>query len=374
MRQYVLSVLAGLFLFVPHLQAGMLVKPSLSTQYLTGVTWYDITFGGYDPTYIPGYGALGYFNAESKLEFDINAILERVGLDFETSNGILQFGAGYSFSVAKGSGELRDRDWLTNDYVNNVQGYDALGGDTLSDTESPVMGFDIGMKARLLNRKGVRLYGLWGYEYQKLGTFWVYDIRGYYRGWMTDGVNYTVNQTYLLPVLSYEITYNTLKAGFSAEFEMGGGFSFAPSAQIGRGSYSDLDDHILRRKLAKSSGSGLCMDFQGDFSWRSRSGFGLSAFARYKSLSGTGHQTQMYYDGSDVGTFALIDHEVKSTQLSFGLDLSYKFGKAGAAKKTAVKPATEEPAKEKVAETETAPTTDTVAQPTADAVATPIAQ
>lgn len=308
-----------LFFVVASAWAEVTFKPVVGVSTLSGKTSYDITFGGYDSSYGP-------WGMESKLEFDLKAALMNVGLEAEVAKGALVFSAGYGFSFTEGSGKMRDRDWFYNDAVNNYYGWNSLVGDTLSDTASPIHLFDLGMKGRLVKRNGVRLYGLLGYEYEKLGTFTMNDYAGMYSGWFTGGVDKPQNGKYQTPILSYEVQYNTYRTGFSVEVDLGDGFGLEGTARAGYVSYSDKDDHILRSRIATGSGHGYEGDGTGAVSWTSRCGFGASVFVRYQSLTADGMQNQYYYGGQLQGESAHVSQTVNSSQTSFGAEITYRFG------------------------------------------------
>lgn len=319
-----------LFFAVASAWAEVTLKPVVGVSSLSGKTSYDITFGGTNVAMDPTYG---WINGESKLEYDLKATLMHLGLEAELDGGSVGFSAGYEFSVSEGDASLRDRDWFYNDYMNNVRHWDPLEGDTLSDTKSPVHNFDLGMKVRLFKDRGVRVFWLLDYEYQKLGTFQVNDVDGFYRGWLTYfPANGLYGEQYRIhigntPALTYEVEYNYYKTGFSAEFDLGAGFGLEGTARAGYVSYSDKDDHILRSRIANGSGHGYEGDCTGAVSWNSRGGFGASVFVRYQSLTADGTQDQYYYGGQFQGESDQVSQTVSSSQTSFGVEMTYRFGK-----------------------------------------------
>jgi hypothetical protein len=306
------------------------LKPVVGVSSLSGKTSYDITFGGTNISMDPNNG---WINGESKLEYGLKATLMHLGLEAELDGGSVVFSTGYEFSISEGGVSLRDRDWAYNDYMNNVRLWDPVEGDTLSDTESPVHNYDLGMKVRLFKDRGVRVCWLLDYEYQKLGTFRVNDVDGFYRGGLTYypdlGLYGEQHQIHIdhTPALTYEVKYNNYRTGLSAEFDLGGGFELDAAVRAGYVSYSDKDDHILRSRIATGSGHGYVGDGMGAVSWNSRGGFGASAFVRYQSLTADGTQTQYYYGGQLQGESAHVSQTVNSSQTSFGVEMTYRFGK-----------------------------------------------
>jgi|GEM_PF-5143007 len=304
-------------------RAGVVFTPSTSFYHLTGRTTMDITFGGYDPTLDP---TMGWIQGESKLEYDVKAWMTDVGLEADINRGLVLLSAKYEFSAAKGNGKLRDRDWVTNDYINNVEGYDPLGGDTLSDTQSPVHILDLEAKGRVYQGKNFRLYASGGYWHEKIGDYLVYDINGFYRGWLTGGPVETYNQTFPTPILSYEVTYQLIQLGLSGTLDLPKGFSLSGEARGGRLSYDDFDNHILRSKIGQGSGSGFGGSAKFSVDWRSNRGFGASAFVQTQSLSASGKEHQYYYYGALQTSLGDVSQTVKSNQTAFGLDFFWRFG------------------------------------------------
>jgi hypothetical protein len=315
-----------IFFAVASAWAEVTFKPLVGLSSLSGKTSYDITFGGYD-------SALGEWGMESKLEYDLKAVMTNIGLEAGLAQGAWVFFAEYGFSASEGSGKMRDRDWFYDEAVNQYYGWDSLVGDTSSDTTSPIHTFDLGVKARFVKRRGMRLYGLLDYEYIKLGTFYINDLVGGYNGYLTGGVNEYYDEKYSSPILSYEVHYNYFRTGLSMEVDLGAGFELEGTARVGFVSYSDTDDHIARSRIANGSGHGYGEDCTGVLSWKSKGGFGASAFARYQSLSGDGSQNQYYYGGQYQGLSSHVSQTVSSNQSSFGLEMFYKFDVKRAAKK-----------------------------------------
>lgn len=316
------TLVAGLS--VSAASAGILFIPQVDTYSLKGQASYDITFGGYDPTTDP---TMGYISGESKLEFDLKALMTRFGIEASTQDGSVVLTAGYATAASQGSGQFRDRDWLTNHYVNDTLGYDPLGGDTLSNSKSPVRSIDLGLRFRLAHGGPFSLHGLLEYGNDRFGTFKVYDYTGFYRGWMTGGPFVPVHGESETPVLTYVVTYGSYRVGLSPAVELGGGFSLAGFAKCGFATYDDTDDHLLRSRVAKGSGTGSVYDLKGSVSWRAEWGLGLSAFVGARGFSAKGTQHQTYYAGENAGLTAAVDESVKSHETDFGMEVSFRFGK-----------------------------------------------
>ena len=313
----------ALLLLSSHSVAGVTFTPSTSFYRLSGRTTMDITFGGYDATMDP---TLGWIQGESKLEYDVKAWMTDVGLEADINRGLVLLSTKYDFSVAKGNGKLRDRDWVTNNYINNVEGYDPLGGDTLSDTQSPVHIFQLEAKGRVYQGKNYRVYASGGYWHEKIGDYQVFNIDGFYRGWLTGGPVETYNETFPTPILSYEITYQLIQMGLSGTLDLARGFSLGGEAKAGRLSYDDFDNHILRSKIGQGSGSGYGGSAKFSVDWKSKRGFGASAFVQTQSLSASGKEHQYYYTGALQTPLGDVSQTVKSNQTSVGLEFIWRFG------------------------------------------------
>jgi hypothetical protein len=182
----------------------------------------------------------------------------------------------------------------------------------------------------------VELGPLFGYRYQRISQ----DIVDY-QGWQID----ISSQPYTRHeiggdelALTYRVSYHLPLLGINAEVGDPGSVSGALQAAMIPFSFSDVDDHVLRNKIATCSGTGFGYLVVTDTEWQLRGGeetrrLALAFSFELLSLSGDGDQTQRWYGDDpaspqtdDTGTvYHNIPHEVDSTQYRLGVSVGMAF-------------------------------------------------
>lgn len=306
----ILLLVCSIVFFTCH-SFGAQFKFSPSIQYVTGTTSYDIEFPFWD---------WGYRTGESKLEFDIDAVMLNLGVEgvFLNERVFVSFNA--SQTVLEQGGDLRDRDWIDG----------TLDGDTLSDVDSEGEIYDLMVKVNFL-RPGksdfIRLNLFTGYQIQSWGKFEAKNIDGYYKGYLTwNGRRYNINETFSSPVLTYEVDYETLYFGFGADLNVTRKFAIQSALKLGFTQVEDKDDHILRQKIANGEADGFMFDFNVEACWNFHKRMSLSGFLHYLTIVTEGEQVQYFYDayGNKTDYIGEVNTEITTDQLYVGAKFNVK--------------------------------------------------
>jgi hypothetical protein len=289
---------------------------------LSGTTNYDINF--YEPN--PYTGRIDY---ESKLEFDLNTTLLNVGIEMGLLDDKLIFNGTYSASMTENGGNMRDRDWASNDYINSY--YDELMGDTNSDVDSKLKMYDFSAEWRFVElgrNVKIKLKTILGYNRQQWGTFAAKNLEGYYSGlFSATGYREYVNDSYYSDILTYEVTYDMYYTGFGADFKFTDNLCLKTLVKVGYVDAKDKDDHILRQKISTGKTDGSMAALNLNLDYRLTSHFTISVFTEVTAIATKGKQTQYYYDENHNLTdfIAEIDDKITSAQVNTGFKVGFDF-------------------------------------------------
>lgn len=287
---------------------------NLDLSNVTGHTTYDIKFYENDKY----YGRIDY---ESKLEFDLNATLITLGCEGIFLNEKLQLFFSYGKSVKTHGGTFKDRDWITNEYINMY--YDPLMGDTESDIDSDLEKYEFKFRWNILKIKDlVNLFTNFGFEHQVWGTFKPTNLEGYYSGLFSDyGYREYFSDQYSYAILTYDIEYDIYYAGIGAEFNFNNKWLLKLSLDIGSVHAEDVDDHILRRKIAESTADGLyyCFNVIGGINVSRL--FKIKTFIAIKTIDAEGTQGQYFYNSNRIPIDVLgnVSTDITSSQTYIGI-------------------------------------------------------
>ncbi len=301
----------------------MSFRPYVNSHYLFGMTSYHIQFDYFQSSLDPTNGII---TGESQLDFDLKALMLKVGFEAGFNNDSLTLDVSYAFPADEAPGIMRDRDWTYNHYANNVLGYDPLWSESLSDTKSPVHVFDVGFKQVFYKSRETRFGWLAGFQYQKLGTFEMYGFAGSANPWPLGLPGpVTINTNTYKPSLTYDINYKIALIGLTGRFDLGSGCFLETIVKGGGVTFTDQDEHLLRFLHIEGWGDGPAGEFTGTLAWRSPDGFGINVFASYTYLKAEGIQSKYFYDGPTAGKYEEVPLDVKTGQTRIGMEMSYRF-------------------------------------------------
>ncbi|OVE74426.1 hypothetical protein BVX93_00020, partial [bacterium B13(2017)] len=286
-----------------------------------GHTTYDIKF--YEDNLF--YGRI---DAESKLEFDLNATILNLGFESFFFNDRFQLRFNYGQSVITHGGNFRDRDWINNDLINLY--YEPLMGDTDSDVDSDLKRYEVIFRWNILNIKDrIRLFANCGYEHQTWGTFKARNIEGFYSGLLSDsGYIETFSETYSFDVLTYDVEYDIYYCGVGLDFNLKDKWIIEVLLDLGSVYAEDKDDHVLRMKMAESETDGLYIGLKVSGGIKITRYFIIKAFVSLKTIDTDGTQYQYEYDyyGNPTVIIGDVSDEITSDQTYFGIKGTVVFG------------------------------------------------
>ena len=272
-----------------------------------------------------------HYRLKSELVFPLDVIMPGVNIGVQSSlNDKIDWSvfAEVYFSANNPSSKMTDRDW-----EGPVGGQLIEFSNTESDAELSAFKFNLRAEKQVLSKSNFDLYLVLGYEYQKFD----YDIYGY-RGWQINDVGARQNMSDdTVKALDYEVTYSMPLFGLAARFNQTGRTVLNINTEFGPVFVSDLDDHVLRNKIAEASGTGFAVGASGNSrfffnigSRPRRAFFDLNADIKY--ISASTKQTQKWYGDDpatvddDTGSYITnIPHDIKSLQYGIGVKIGMMF-------------------------------------------------
>ena len=328
----VITVIAACLLLLPALSGN--AAPSASRDpgegsvgiglgYLNGNTLYHISVSD----------ATG--GVESELEFPLEAMLFGLAFGYvgRDDKGLERFSLQLQWfmNADRGSGVLKDSDWLWGKPEIDLVGTAHPGLDIYSES-------DISLKAHIIDLRAS--YNAW-----QSGRWCIGPLAGFlYEKFSFDASN--VNQVgygpyaggYTLfspgPVLTYEATYAIPYLGVHAGSRFGS--SLSATADVGYtpvASAWDKDDHLLRSKISEGSTMGSAYLITLAAQWEPWNDHFLQLSGQYVGISTTGTQTQTWYADETTSTGTIpagttisgINDRIESHQTSATLVYRYRF-------------------------------------------------
>lgn len=312
-----------LFLLVTNSHAASygdgepLIELGAKSSYISGHTLYHISY--YE----------GLSGIESELEFLLKTYL--LGLEgaiiYKDKGSYEKFRLNFELltNIDKGSGKLKDSDWLTDDLDIALYGVAHPGKDIYSESDIKLdaLVFDVNMLYNIYSASNLTTGPFLGYRYQ--------DFR-----FIASNVNqigygpYSADYTGFIPgeALHYEVRYNFLYGGINSEFSAG---SFKAGLKAGAGYVfaKDRDDHILRYKLAEADTDGLGSFVNLNASYFFTDSLFLKAGGEYLKFHTTGTQHQYFYKATSEcptgGCDAYVSDRISSEQWRLSISLGYRF-------------------------------------------------
>lgn len=316
-------------------QAGILndaVDLSVTAQgkILTGHTTYTIDFS--ELHLFQGNSVSANYTSELKFPLDVFVTEYTFSLGGKVMHNLpWSINASYAANTNDPGNFMTDLDWFRVPLAN----FDEVISSTESDAVLDADYFDIYARAAVWQGRGIRIDALLGYEYQKL-SFNAVGVAG----WQLDSL---MNRVYFNEfdgeiVGTYEVKYKMPYAGIATAIDIISNLGI--DAEV-KGSplvsASDVDDHVLRNKLAESDATGAMISLNGgvtyalfgpgpDLNWI----IGLGYDFTY--IDATGTQTQTWYGddpvttADDTGTQIIgIRDKLKSSQHGLIFSLTLRF-------------------------------------------------
>jgi len=293
------------------------VSLSVQTGYLYGSTSYHTKFTG----------------GESKLEFPLQTVLAgvsgEIGSTSSRTEPLLKLKATWLANIGRGSGNMKDSDWLTDD--------NHPGKDIYSES-------DIKLDAVVVDIRGV--YEPYPSAPLSIGIFAGYGYRHYrYEVSNTREVGYgpyatDFTGTFPGKSLNYDVTFEVPYVGFHVGSGTGAGFhaaldlGYSPWAAV-----TDTDDHLLRYKKSTSDTTGQVYLAELNAQWDVTKDDLFQVSCEAMSISTKGKQTQTWYRTVVVhdpltgqtttiyagDTFSGIDDRIASLQTTLMALFTHRF-------------------------------------------------
>jgi hypothetical protein len=230
---------------------------------------------------------------------------------------------------------MKDHDWFTGN--TGVGYFDGKFSYTKSDVEMNRTLITLEARKRLFYSGKSSFYAFGGFRFEQIKQ----DIIGY-DGWQIDIFNdptFTPQSGYddTVRALYYEVKYSSPFFGAAYDLLFSNSISMNITAAYMMVSVSDLDDHLLRFKIAEADGSGSGIISTFNMRWEMRSNTEsarpyIEMTGEFISAKVSTNQTQRWYgddpfqDGDETGTvISGIPHDIFTTQLSVGVSAGITF-------------------------------------------------
>jgi outer membrane protease len=274
----------------------------------------------------------GSSGIESELEFPLQTALAGIALKYNSEDRREKLGLQVSLTwmtnIDKGSGKMKDSDWLTDDYDLEL-GAPHPGKDVYSESEIELQAQIFDLRAILAKDMGQSFnIGLMlGYRYQQFK----YDVMNLNQvGYGPYAYVATVSVPGL--VATYEVKYGIPYMGLAMDFKnrrLEG--EITTQVRLGFSPFAfadDRDDHILRSKLSTCSANGPALLASVGTTWDISEAWRLELSGEYLNIWTDGVQKQYFYattDEANAGRTFFINDEITSRQLSLMANLTFQF-------------------------------------------------
>lgn len=335
-RAFALTLLIIAFLTCSGVYSAAQAAPFYQQRSGDGAFDYGIGYlNGNTLYHISSYDTAGN-GVESELEFPLDMFMFNLGGGYigrnEKGQDAFTIGVLWSMNLGRGSGQLKDSDWLTDPLDISLAGAAHPGLDIYSTSDVTAKATIVDIRASYnfwpSNRLAVGPLG--GFLFQNF-QFDASNVKqvgyGPYAADFTGSVSGRV--------LTYEATYLVPYAGLHSEMLLGKSFQLA--VDLGYSPWAaarDNDDHVLRGKLSKSRASGWAYLAALTAQWDMEDDDFFTIRGQYLKIHTTGTQTQTWYRDEIVSptetvpagtTITGIDDWIASQQLSATLLFSHRF-------------------------------------------------
>ncbi len=233
----------------------------------------------------------------------------------------------YYRNINDPGGIMKDHDWMTDTLTWSVYKFSYTESD--ATMKSRLATLDVTLRVYQHRSFHIDLWG--GIRYQKIEQ----DIIGY-EGWQYDtaGVRHDISGTE--KAMEYEVTYKTPHLGLQMEVGLEKASQLRLRAGYAMVWTSDVDDHVLRYKVATSDikGNGFLggVNFFHQVIVSEQLRWFFDLFGNVSYFHAQGNQVQRWY-GDDPATpsddtgyiLSGIPHEINSTQAQLGVKLGVLF-------------------------------------------------
>jgi len=231
--------------------------------------------------------------------------------------------------------KMLDHDWLDNTKFSFTE----------SDAEANVTILDVDISKSIVGSERFDLALMAGFMYEKISQ----DAIGY-EGWQLNPFDPSPTQ---VPVsgsglaLLYDVTYKLPQIGLLPSAQLGRKLRIEGKAAIVRVFVSDVDDHVLRKKISEADGPGTGfvshLGFRYALKETERRDIYVELIGEYISIKADMSQKQTWYGNDpaddyidpDTGEPVIndntgdvivgLDHAIRSTQYSIGLRIGLAF-------------------------------------------------
>lgn len=325
-----IAVVTFTVLFNTNLKAVDSIKIGIETQKLDGFSSY--TIGGITES---KFGQVVYHFPVSELIFPLNVYVGKMTVSGKINQNHL-LNISFQQSLSSYSGKFKDSDWLSSNAIEkdiysesdaflNLFSYDARWDYIVNSIVYPN------------NNKTTYTFSI-GYEHQDVG-FEARDLEQWYPSDPTkekktqEGKVITYDLLTKIPYWAFNINQTFGKAS------VGIGVGYSPYVQI-----SDIDDHVLRSKLAKGSLAGQMDMVKFSVNYQFSSYLSSYIHYQYRYIQAYGIQVQSRYQDTsegEIGHIADIDQKIDSEQSQVSFGVVYAFDKVSSQEKQGVNTAQE---------------------------------
>ncbi len=292
----------------------------------------DIEFLTYDPDSV-----IISRQIISILDFPLDMFIAGAELEinsFDTSKNFWYVKAVGTINLTSPNESMTDTDW------DKVLGrFDTKFSYTESNAELSGLNLKIEAARDMFQLWGMKIGILIGINYQNLK----FDINDY-SGWQKpfDPINFVYTDSILIdsviPALTYDIIYTTPYVGLISHNKLNKNSSLNLKAALQSVLVKDEDNHLLRKKISTSSGSGL--GFLGGIDLKLKLANSNSSLQPFVKFSGEfnlmkveTNQIQTWYgddpatpDEDDTGEVSdPLPHIIRSQQISAGIQFGFSF-------------------------------------------------
>jgi len=275
----------------------------VQSGYLKGDTTYRITF----------------LEGASELEFPLKTYLVGPEIGWGYKNSLkqdkLQVKVKWLTNISRGSGKMKDSDWLDDD------GQPGLDIYSESDIELKAYIIDVNAIYNFWPIKQLSIGPMVGYKYQRFE----YDVKNTKQiGIGIYAPDYTASVSG--KTLDYEVVYHIPYFGLGSNILFGKKFrvnmtgGYTPWATA-----KDRDDHILRYKLSEADVEGYTYFASLNAILNFLPHWFLIISGEYMKIHTTGTQHQSFYAGPNAGWTSDVDDKITSKQRFFSAMITYRF-------------------------------------------------
>ncbi len=268
--------------------------------------WVGMEFGSGDVTY--NIGAKEYGHKISELEWPLDVIMLKLG--GHAGQGPWEAAGSLAVNVTSDAGTVKDSDWEYEFEPDIRTTYSEGNGDLKAFAADAAVRYWFYPSARQGSKAGPLAFGAGvGFLYQDfswddLDSYQSTIIPDDYSGPLP-GLGIHFEATVKMPYLEASARIK------SEKITIFGRIGVAPYARI-----DDVDDHVLREILAKTSadGTGMLAELNGRLDLVNA--FFLQGDLRLVTFDAEGTEQDEAYGGEDLGNTWSIDHHISSSQIS----------------------------------------------------------